>query len=79
MTIPNFLSGLRLALTPFLLVTAWFEQVYLFLAILIFAFVLDAIDGPIARRLHQVSELGPMLDSCADFFVYITFATGARV
>jgi phosphatidylglycerophosphate synthase len=77
MTIPNFLSGLRLALTPFLLVAAWFDQVYLFLAILIFAFILDAVDGPIARRLHQVSKLGSMLDSWADFFVYIIFVIGA--
>ncbi len=77
MTVPNFLSGLRLALTPFLLATAWFEQVYLFLAILVFAFILDAIDGPIARRLHQVSKLGSKLDSWADFFVYIIFAVGA--
>jgi len=75
--VPNFLSGLRLALTPFLLVAAWFEQVYLFLAILIFAFILDAIDGPIARHLHQVSKLGSKLDSWADFFVYIIFAVGA--
>ncbi len=77
MTVPNFLSGLRLALTPFLLATAWFEQVYPFLAILIFAFILDAIDGPIARRLHQVSKLGSKLDSWADFSVYIVFAVGA--
>lgn len=76
-TIPNFLSGLRLVLTPFLLVAAWFQHVYLFLAILIFAFVLDVIDGPIARRLHQVSKLGSKLDSWADFFVYIVFVIGA--
>ena len=76
MTVPNFLSGMRLALTPFLLATAWFQQVYPFLAILIFAFILDAIDGPIARRLHQVSKLGSKLDSWADFFVYIVFAIG---
>jgi len=77
MTLPNFLSSLRLALTPFLLATAWFGQVYLFLAILIFAFILDAVDGPIARRLHQVSKFGSKLDSWADFFVYIVFVIGA--
>ena len=77
MTLPNFLSILRLALTPFLLATAWFQHPYPFLAILIFAFILDAIDGPIARRLHQVSKLGSKLDSWADFFVYIVFVIGA--
>lgn len=77
MTVPNFLSSLRLVLTPFLLATAWFGQEYQFLAILIFAFILDAIDGPIARRLHQVSKFGSKLDSWADFFVYIVFVIGA--
>ena len=48
-----------------------------FIGVLIFAFFLDFIDGPIARRWHQVSKPGPIIDSYADFSVYTAFLTGA--
>lgn len=60
-----------------LLVLAWFDYPTAFIYLLVVAFLLDAIDGPIARRLHQVSALGPKIDSWADFSIYMTFAIGA--
>lgn len=77
LTFPNLLSALRLVLGMVLLGLAWRGNAVAFIGVLIFAFFLDLIDGPIARRWRQVSELGPVLDSCADFSVYMTFLIGA--
>ncbi len=76
-TIPNLLSILRLLLAFIMLIIALMGNAKLFVIILIIAFILDAIDGPIARRINQVSELGPKLDTWADFSVYIIFLIGA--
>ena len=54
-----------------------FDQEILFIGILILAFMLDLIDGPIARWTNQVSEIGPVLDSFADFSVYLAYIFGA--
>ena len=77
MTLPNQLTVLRMACAPVLLIHAWLGQHTLFLIVLAFAFCLDAIDGPIARRLHQETKFGSKIDSMADFFIYISFALGA--
>ncbi len=77
MTLPNQLTLLRMACAPVLLIHGWLGQHTLFLIVLAFAFCLDAIDGPIARRLHQESKFGSKIDSMADFFIYISFALGA--
>ena len=77
MTLPNLLSLVRLLLSPVLLVLAWLGYADIFIGALILAFLLDLIDGPIARKFHQVSRLGPKLDSCADFFIYVSFLIGA--
>ena len=55
-----------------LLILAWFGYKNVFVAALCFAFLLDAIDGPIARRFHLTSVQGARLDSIADFTVYIS-------
>lgn len=77
MTIPNLLSILRLALAPVLLTLAWWQIANWFIPILILAFLLDLVDGPIARRFNQVSALGARMDSWADFSIYIAFVIGA--
>lgn len=77
MTLPNLLSSLRLGLAPVLLVLAWQDQPRAFIGVVVLAFLLDAIDGPIARKLHQVTELGPRIDTVADVAIYLTFALGA--
>lgn len=70
LTLPNLLSGSRLVLAPVLVLLAWMGLETEFLATAIFAFLLDAADGPLARWLHQVSELGPRLDTWADAAIY---------
>ena len=76
-TIPNLLSLIRLMCALIMLVLAWLGHPTLFILVLVCAFILDAIDGPIARWLNQVSELGPRIDSWAGFSVYIVFLAGA--
>jgi len=76
-TLPNMLSVLRLALAPVLLTLAWRQVEDWFVAILILAFLLDLIDGPIARHFNQVSKLGARMDSWADFSIYLAFVIGA--
>jgi len=77
LTFPNLLSALRLALGVVLLGIAWWGNGRVFIGVLIFAFFLDLIDGPIARCWGMVSVLGPKIDSYADFSVYVSFFIGA--
>jgi cardiolipin synthase len=67
LTVPNLLSFLRIAFIP-VFVTLIVDPDSTFSGILVFAAVAwtDWIDGFVARRLHQVSELGKVLDPVAD-------------
>lgn len=76
MTIPNILCAIRLALAPVLLLVAWDGHGDIFIGMLVFAFLLDAIDGPIARWTNQITELGPKLDSWADFAIFAILPLG---
>lgn len=65
-TVPNLISFGRLLLVPvfaFLIVT---EQDYWALAVLAVSGVSDFLDGWLARRWNQVSDLGAKLDPAAD-------------
>ncbi len=65
-TVPNLISFGRLLLVPvfaFLIVT---EQDYWALAVLMVSGVTDFLDGWLARRWNQVSDLGAKLDPAAD-------------
>ncbi len=66
-TIPNVLSALRIALIPVFVVLIVDDDTT-FSGILLFAVVAstDWVDGFVARRLGQVSELGKILDPTAD-------------
>ena len=77
MTLPNTLSIIRLALAPVLLPLAWTGQEQAFLLVLTVAFITDAIDGPIARRLGRITRLGPKLDTWADVAIYLSVPIGA--
>jgi CDP-diacylglycerol--glycerol-3-phosphate 3-phosphatidyltransferase len=71
-SIPNLLSGFRLIAAPFLLYLAWTGHPNLFLALLAVSLLSDSIDGFVARRLNQASELGTKLDSWGDLATYLT-------
>ncbi len=71
-TIPNLLTIVRVLLTPVFVV--FFMQERLYSALLTFgaAGLTDALDGVIARILHQRSRLGAMLDPLADKILLVT-------
>ena len=66
LTVPNALSVLRIIVIPFF---AWFfmhDQLAIAVALLVLSGLSDCVDGFIARKLNQVTELGKMLDPLAD-------------
>ena len=71
------LSCLRLVLAPVLLLLAWQGQPRIFLVCLCVSLASDLVDGFLARRLHQKSELGAKLDSRGDLATYLVFGVGA--
>lgn len=75
-SIPNMLSLLRLSLVPVLLVLAASGKPDTFLQVLAISLVTDVLDGYLARRLDQASELGAKLDSCGDMFTYGSMILG---
>lgn len=77
MNIPNTLSILRLLTVPVLLVLAWRGLENVFLGVFVFALLTDGLDGFIARRFNQATELGARLDSWADISIYITLVISA--
>ena len=66
LTIPNVLSFTRLALVPVFLWLIIIGQDVLALAVLVFSSLSDFLDGVIARRFHQITRLGQLLDPAAD-------------
>lgn len=65
-TIPNVISFLRLALIPVFGVLIWRENDVAAVGVLVVAGLTDWLDGALARRLDQLSELGRILDPVAD-------------
>jgi len=70
-TVPNLLSGLRIALVPVLLYLAWTARSTAFLITLSASLLSDLFDGYLARRLGQATQLGTLLDSYGDFATYL--------
>lgn len=68
--LPNLFSALRIGLVPVLLGLAWHGHHRLFLATLAFSLSTDLIDGYLARKLRQCTELGTRLDSWGDLLTY---------
>ncbi len=69
---PNILSLFRIIAAPFLLLCGWFEMPALFFTLFGLMLLSDALDGIIARALHQTSELGARLDSYGDIATYLS-------
>ena len=65
--IPNALSLTRLLLIPVLLGLAWHGQTTASLVVIALCFASDALDGFVARLLHQRTQFGARLDSIAYF------------
>ncbi len=64
-TVSRFIFGI------FMVVCAYFKNVYAFLAFYIVAIISDVVDGYVARKLKQDSEHGKKLDILADNFIVL--------
>ena len=68
--IPNFVTGLRIALTPLIAFVIWQPQEKWLTALGLFLFIIasasDWLDGYLARQMNIVSPIGRMLDPIAD-------------
>ena len=71
-TIPNGITLLRLALTPFFVLAIVSGDHLLALGIFIVAGISDALDGLVARLLGMRSRLGTYLDPIADKLLLVT-------
>src|SRR3974390_515879 len=65
-TVPNQITLLRLGFLPFFLILILYEHYDWALFVLVFVALTDAVDGHLARTLHQKSALGAYLDPIAD-------------
>jgi cardiolipin synthase len=82
MTIPNALTLLRFCLIPLIVVLIQAGEFRIAFFVFVIAGLTDAVDGYIARRFSQQSELGAYLDALADKLLIATsvialFAAGA--
>lgn len=72
LTIPNLLTFLRMALIPVFAIMLVYHREGWALAVFTIAGVSDGVDGFIARRLKQESELGTIMDPVADKLLMTT-------
>lgn len=73
LTWPNAISAVRLAAVPLFAWLAFAGYDLAALAVLAFSGATDWLDGVLARRLHQTSRLGELLDPAADrLFIVVT-------
>jgi cardiolipin synthase len=80
LTIPNLISFVRLLAVPFFLWLLAWEENFLWAAVLLFVIgATDWVDGWLARRLGQVSELGKALDPVADRLAVFAAVVGGWV
>ncbi|BAY97933.1 CDP-diacylglycerol--glycerol-3-phosphate 3-phosphatidyltransferase [Tolypothrix tenuis PCC 7101] len=74
MTIPNWITFSRLLGIPFLLYGLYnptTEAKWICLAIFLVAALTDWLDGYLARKLNQISDLGKFLDPLVDKFLVL--------
>lgn len=73
-TVPNLLSFIRILIIPLFAVLFYKNNLIGAVIVLIISGVSDFLDGKIARRFNQVSELGKMLDPVADKLTQMAIA-----
>ena len=69
MNVPNSLSVFRILLIPLFVILFGLlprEQYYWLAVVLLISGLTDVLDGFIARRFHQITDLGKILDPIAD-------------
>ena len=76
-TVPNALSCLRILLTPFILYYLSREDGRIEIIVLVLAAIIsDFLDGYLARKLNQISDLGKILDPLADKIAVVSLCVG---
>jgi cardiolipin synthase len=71
-TVPNLLTVFRMVLIPVFVSLLFYQRFVLALAIFVLAGVTDGLDGLLARRFDQKSQLGTILDPIADKLMLVT-------
>jgi cardiolipin synthase len=71
-TLPNLLTVFRMALTPVFVSLLFYQKFVWALAAFVVAGITDGLDGLLARRFHQQSPLGRILDPIADKMMLVT-------
>lgn len=71
-TLPNLLTIFRMALIPVFVSLLFYQKFLLALGVFLAAGITDGLDGLLARRFHQQSPLGRILDPIADKMMLVT-------
>jgi cardiolipin synthase len=71
-TVPNLLTVFRMVLIPVFVSLLFYQRFILALCVFILAGVTDGLDGLLARRFDQRSQLGTILDPIADKLMLVT-------
>ncbi len=71
-TVPNLLTVFRMVLIPVFVSLLFYQRFVLALAVFALAGVTDSLDGLLARRFNQKSQLGTILDPIADKLMLVT-------
>lgn len=71
-TLPNILTVIRMVLIPVFVSMLFYERFGWALGVFVLAGVTDGLDGLLARRFNQKSQLGTILDPIADKLLLVT-------
>ncbi len=71
-TLPNILTVIRMVLIPVFVSLLFYQKFAWALATFVTAGVTDGLDGLLARRFNQKSQLGTILDPIADKLLLVT-------
>ncbi len=77
--LPNLISSIRVLVAPLMFYFAFEKMETWFLVSLLFSGATDVLDGFLARKLKQITNLGSHLDSWGDFTIYSTMAICAWI
>jgi cardiolipin synthase len=72
LTVPNLLTVFRMVLIPVFVTLLFYQRFSFALAVFILAGLTDGLDGLLARRFGQQSQLGTILDPIADKLMLVT-------
>ena len=74
LTIPNLISVIRILLIPVIAVLYYNNYIWWTVFVIFISGLSDAVDGKIARKFNQISNLGKLLDPVADKFTIFALA-----